>query len=124
MRKSGIFIVFVLICISSVCAQDTVGLTFNAQEPEYIRDARMEWFRDAHFGMFVHWGLYSVAAGIWNGKDYAANGGAAEWLQSAANVPADVYEKTLTPLFKPKKDFAREWARMAKDAGCRYVIFT
>ena len=124
MRKSGIFIVFVLICISPVCAQDTGGLSFNAQEPEYLRDARMEWFRDAHFGMFVHWGLYSVAEGIWNGKDYAANGGAAEWLQSAANVPADVYEKTLTPLFKPKKDFAREWARMAKEAGCRYVIFT
>jgi alpha-L-fucosidase len=117
-------IALVLICIPFVRAQDTSGLSFNAQEPEYLRDARMEWFRDAHFGMFVHWGLYSAAGGIWKGKDYAANGGAAEWLQSAANVSADEYEKTLTPLFKPKKDFAREWARMAKDAGCRYVIFT
>jgi len=110
--------------IFHVCGQDTSGLAFNAQEPEYLRDARMEWFRDAHFGMFVHWGLYSVAGGIWNGKDYATNGGAAEWLQNAANIPADVYAKTLIPLFRPKKDFAREWARMAKDAGCRYVIFT
>lgn len=124
MKKFGISIALALIHIIPACAQDTSGLAFNAQEPEYLRDARMEWFRDAHFGMFVHWGLYSVAGGIWNGKDYATNGGAAEWLQNAANVPSDVYAKTLTPLFRPKKDFAREWARMAKDAGCRYVIFT
>jgi len=124
MKKLGVFIGLALVGIFPVCAQDTAGLAFNAQEPEYLRNARMEWFRDAHFGMFVHWGLYSVAEGIWNGKDYATNGGAAEWLQNAANVPADVYAKTLTPLFRPKKDFAREWARMAKDAGCRYVIFT
>jgi alpha-L-fucosidase len=124
MKKLGVFIGLALVGIFPVCAQDTTGLAFNAQEPEYLRNARMEWFRDAHFGMFVHWGLYSVAEGIWNGKDYATNGGAAEWLQNAANVPADVYAKTLTPLFRPKKDFAREWARMAKDAGCRYVIFT
>jgi alpha-L-fucosidase len=104
-----------------VAAQNEGGLEFNAREPEYLRDARMEWFRDAHFGMFVHWGLYSGAEGLWNGKDY---GGAAEWIQNAANVPADVYAKTLLPLFRPKKDFAREWAKTAKEAGCRYVIFT
>jgi len=124
MKRVGIYIVSALISVSRLDAQDTSALAFNAQEPEYLRDARMEWFRDAHFGMFVHWGLYSVAGGIWEGKDYAANGGAAEWLQNAANIPADIYEKTLTPLFRPKKDFAREWARMAKAAGCRYVIFT
>jgi alpha-L-fucosidase len=102
-------------------AQTETGLAFNAEEPQYLRDARMEWFRDAHFGMFVHWGLYSAAEGVWDGKDY---GGAAEWLQNAANVPADVYAARLIPLFKPKKDFAREWAKTAKEAGCRYVIFT
>ena len=104
------YLLSALMYISSVHAQDTTGLTFNAQEPEYLRDARMEWFRDAHFGMFVHWGLYSVAGGIWKGKDYAANGGAAEWLQNAANIPADEYARALTPLFTPKKDFARDWA--------------
>ncbi|NRF41702.1 alpha-L-fucosidase [Pedobacter foliorum] len=102
-------------------AQVKEGLTANAEEPEAIRDARMRWFRDAHFGMFVHWGLYSGAAGEWDGKDYD---GCVEWIQNMANVPADVYEARLKPLFKPKKDFAREWAKTAKDAGCRYVIFT
>lgn len=102
-------------------AQQDGGLISNANESESIRDARMEWFRDAHFGMFVHWGLYSAAAGEWNGKDYE---GGVEWIQSMANVPAKEYADKLIPLFKPKKDFAREWAKTAKDAGCRYVVFT
>lgn len=102
-------------------AQAGGGLKANAAEPEAIRDARMRWFRDAHFGMFVHWGLYSAAAGEWNGKDYE---GCVEWIQNMANVPAAVYEKQLTPLFRPKPGFAREWAKTAKEAGCRYVIFT
>ncbi|WP_316748830.1 alpha-L-fucosidase [Pedobacter gandavensis] len=102
-------------------AQQDGGLASNANEPESLRDARMEWFRDAHFGMFVHWGLYSGAAGAWNGKDYE---GCVEWIQSMANVPAKEYADQLIPLFKPKKDFAREWAKTAKDAGCRYVVFT
>jgi alpha-L-fucosidase len=116
-----------LICLSLIFssvtafAQSGEGLLFNVEEPEHIRDARMQWFRDAHFGMFVHWGLYSGAEGMWDGKDY---GGCAEWIQHAANVPADIYASRLLPLFRPKKDFAREWARTAKEAGCRYVIFT
>lgn len=104
-----------------ISAQEAGGLITNAQEPEALRDARMEWFRDAHFGMFVHWGLYSAAEGVWDGKNYD---GCVEWIQNMANVPADVYEARLKPLFKPKKGFAREWAKTAKDAGCRYVIFT
>src|SRR5690348_16170208 len=105
-KQTPVTLVFILNCFF-VCAQDNAGgLDFNAHEPENIRDARMEWFRDAHFGMFVHWGLYSAAAGAWDGKEYP---GCAEWIQNAANVPADVYAKTLIPLFKPKKDFAREW---------------
>lgn len=102
-------------------AQIEGGLSANAAEPETIRNARMQWFRDAHFGMFVHWGLYSAAAGEWDGKNYE---GCVEWIQNMANVKADVYASRLLPLFKPKKDFAREWAKTAKDAGCRYVIFT
>lgn len=110
-----------LLSAATTYAQQDGGLQANANEPEAIRDARMRWFRDAHFGMFVHWGLYSAAAGEWNGKAYD---GAVEWIQSAANVPAAEYAAKLMPLFKPKKDFAREWAKAAKDAGCRYVVFT
>jgi len=85
------------------------------------RDARMKWWREARFGMFVHWGLYSIPAGEWNGKKY---GGGVEWIQKRAEVPATVYEQELIPKFKPKQDFAAEWAKLAKEAGCKYVVFT
>ncbi|MDF7826784.1 alpha-L-fucosidase [Pontiellaceae bacterium B12227] len=86
------------------------------------REVRMEWWREARFGMFVHWGLYSIPAGEWNGRKWK-NGGV-EWIQKKANIPAEEYEKTLVPQFEPKPGFAEEWAETAKLAGCRYLVFT
>lgn len=83
-------------------------------------DARMAWWREARFGMFIHWGLYSVAAGEWNGYK---TGGVGEWLQRSGNVPVHEYEK-LTREFNPVKFDAKEWVRIAKDAGCRYIVIT
>lgn len=85
------------------------------------RDARMAWWREARLGMFVHWGLYSGAEGVWDGKPY---GGGVEWIQDYAGVPADVYSAKMRPLFKPKPGFAKAWARLAKDMGAEYVVFT
>ncbi|MDG1301719.1 MAG: alpha-L-fucosidase [Opitutae bacterium] len=86
------------------------------------RDTRMEWWREARFGMFVHWGLYSIPAGKWEEKEFKKGG--VEWIQSKAAISADVYEAELIPQFKPKAEFAEEWARIAKTAGCRYLVFT
>ena len=86
------------------------------------RDARMAWWRQARFGMFVHWGLYAIPAGEWDGKTWTKGG--MEWIQRRANVPADVYAQRLLPQFKPKPDFATDWAALAAAAGCRYVVFT
>lgn len=85
------------------------------------RDARMAWWRQARLGMFVHWGLYSGAEGVWDGQQY---GGGVEWIQHYAGIPAEEYAARLKPLFHPKRDFAREWARLAKDMGAEYVVFT
>lgn len=85
------------------------------------RDARMAWWREARLGMFVHWGLYSAAEGVWDGKGYQ---GGVEWIQHYAGVPAEVYQARLRPWFKPRKGFAREWARLAKAMGAEYVVFT
>jgi alpha-L-fucosidase len=90
-------------------------------ETQEQRDARMKWWRDARLGMFVHWGLYSGAEGIWDGKPY---GGGVEWIQNEAGVPADEYAQRMRPLFKPKPGFAKAWARLAKDMGAEYVVFT
>jgi alpha-L-fucosidase len=87
------------------------------------RDQRMAWWRDARFGMFVHWGLYSGLAGTWDDKPVATSGGM-EWIQQRVGADTDTYAKRAIPLFKPGPGFAREWARLAKDAGARYVVFT
>jgi alpha-L-fucosidase len=82
----------------------------------------MKWWREARFGMFVHYGLYAIPAGQWDEQTWDRGG--MEWIQRRANVPADVYAKRLLPQFKPKQGFATEWANLAKDAGCKYVVFT
>src|SRR3954454_19781297 len=87
------------------------------------RDARMKWWREARFGMFVHWGLYSGLAGTWEGKPVATTGGM-EWIQQRVKADTKTYAERAIPLFKPKPGFAREWAKVAKNAGCRYLVFT
>jgi alpha-L-fucosidase len=97
--------------------------TLCAGEPTAERDQRMQWWREARFGMFVHWGLYSGLAGTWNSKPVGDRGGM-EWIQQRVGADTDTYAKQAIPLFKPKPDFAKEWARLAKQAGCKYLVFT
>jgi alpha-L-fucosidase len=94
-----------------------------AAETREQHDARMQWWRDARFGMFVHWGLYSGLAGTWDGKPVATRGGM-EWIQERVKADTATYAERAIPLFQPKPGFARQWARLAKQAGCRYVVFT
>ncbi len=94
-----------------------------AAESAAERDARMQWWREARFGMFVHWGLYSGLAGTWDGKPVATKGGM-EWIQQRVGADTDTYAKHAIPLFQPKPGFAREWAKVAKAAGAKYVVLT
>ena len=91
-----------------------------ASETKEQFEARMAWFREARFGMFIHWGLYSEAAGEWNGK---AVSGAGEWIQETGKIPTSQYE-TLVPRFNPVKYDANEWVRIAKSAGMKYIVIT
>jgi alpha-L-fucosidase len=92
---------------------------FNAAaETPAAHNQRMEWFRDARFGMFLHWGVYAVPAGAWNGK---TNYG--EWFLENTQMPVSQYEK-FAAQFNPTNFNAREWVRMAKDAGMRYIVIT
>ena len=83
-------------------------------------DARMEWFREAKFGMFIHWGLYSVAAGEWNGKPVRGIG---EWIQSNARITVEDYAP-LQQRFNPVKFDAKRWVAIAKNAGMKYIVIT
>ncbi len=100
----------------------TVQAGFPPESPA-ARDARMAWWRQARFGMFVHWGLYSGLAGTWNGKAVGTRGGM-EWLQQRVKVDTYEYAHEAIPRFQPQPGFAREWARLAREAGCKYVVFT
>lgn len=80
----------------------------------------MDWWREARFGMFIHWGLYSVAAGEWNGKPVDGIG---EWIQNFAKVPNSEYEK-LAERFTLSKYEPETWVKLAKQAGARYIVFT
>ncbi|MBI5707832.1 MAG: alpha-L-fucosidase [Armatimonadetes bacterium] len=82
------------------------------------KPGRMDWWREARFGMFIHWGLYSVLAGEWNGSK-----GHAEWIRETAHIPINEYEKLLGQ-FNPVKFDADAWAKMAKDAGMKYLVIT
>jgi len=84
------------------------------------RDARMKWWREARFGMFIHWGLYAVPAGTWKDKQY---GGGVEWIMHQAKVPVAEY-KPLLGQFNPVKYNPAEWVALAKAAGMKYIVIT
>lgn len=91
-----------------------------AVETQAERDGRMNWWRGARFGMFIHWGLYAVPAGEYNGQHSKKIG---EWIMEWANIPRAEYEK-FAPRFNPVKFNAQEWVRIAKDAGMKYIVIT
>ncbi len=108
-----------LLC-STVMVFNASGQTAESKE---ARDARMRWWRNARFGMFVHWGLYSGLAGTWDGKPVGTKGGM-EWIQQRVKADTDTYAQRAIPLFKPMPGFAKEWVKLAKAAGCRYIVLT
>ncbi|MCU0914704.1 MAG: alpha-L-fucosidase [Planctomycetes bacterium] len=84
------------------------------------QDEKMAWFREAKFGLFIHWGLYAVPAGTWKGEQIAGIG---EWIMNRAKIPVKEYEQ-LAGQFNPVKFNAEEWVQMAKDAGMKYIVIT
>lgn len=83
-------------------------------------DERIAWWREAKFGMFIHWGLYAVPAGAWKGTSYPGIG---EWIMFKARIPVDEYE-ALAEQFNPTEFDAEAWADLAVAAGMRYMIIT
>ena len=79
-----------------------------------------QWFRDAKFGIFMHWGLYSALGNDWQGKSYYGSG---EWLMNRAKIPAAEYARVAAG-FNPTNFNAKEWARFVKDTGARYLVIT
>src|SRR5580658_10647318 len=83
-------------------------------------DARMRWWREARFGMFIHWGLYSIPAGTWNGKQVSGIG---EWIMNRGSIPVADY-KVLASQFNPTAFSAHDIVALAKAAGMKYIVIT
>ncbi|MDB6017597.1 MAG: Alpha-L-fucosidase [Pedosphaera sp.] len=98
-------------------AEDAAQTTPETKEQ---RDARMKWWRDARFGMFIHWGVYSVPAGVWNGEESRHIG---EWLMLDYKIPVTEYS-ALTEQFNPVDFDANKIVKIAKDAGMNYIVIT
>ena len=80
----------------------------------------MQWWRDAKFGMFIHWGPYAVPAGIYQGDTIPGIG---EWIMERAQIPVAEYEK-FSAQFNPTQYNADEWVQIAKEAGIKYIVIT
>lgn len=100
-----------LLSCSSAYADDTPIASDTPPE-------RLEWWQDAKFGLFIHWGPYSRAGGEWNGTtDHA------EWLQFTAKIPLAEY-KAFAAGFNPVEFDAEQWVLIAKEAGMKYLVIT
>ncbi|MCX6285856.1 MAG: alpha-L-fucosidase [Bacteroidetes bacterium] len=109
MKRPLILILFSFCLISRLAAQ---------KETAAQHDTRMQWWSEARFGMFIHWGLYAVPAGTWDGKT-----GYGEWIRTSAQIPLETYNK-FQPQFNPAGFNADEWVKAARDAGMKYIVIT
>ena len=82
------------------------------------QDARLNWFRAARFGLFIHWGVYAVPAGTWQGRKVGA-----EWIMNQGKIPMADY-KALAKDFTAAQYDPVAWAQLAADAGVKYVVIT
>jgi len=112
--KKTIFAITVILLMGQFMVQPL------AAQKVLTKDERMAWWREARFGMFIHWGVYAIPAGIWNGCEI---GGIGEWIMNRAKIPVRDY-KEMAKQFNPVKYDPDAWVQMAKDAGMKYIIIT
>ena len=115
MKKACILFVFFLLIygITMSCSKKEMRSPEKAKTP-------LEEFHDMKFGMFIHWGLYAVPAGVWKGEYVRGIG---EWIMYRKKIPVKEYEK-LAEQFNPVKFNADEWSQLAQDAGMKYMVIT
>jgi alpha-L-fucosidase len=109
MKKTVLALALLLILGQSISAQKTL-----------TNDERMAWWREARFGMFIHWGVYALPAGTWDGRQI---GGIGEWIMNRGKIPVADYQR-MAKNFNPIKYDPDTWVRMAKDAGMKYIVIT
>lgn len=117
MNKVSLIFLLSFVITLNVKAQKQKDYTQESEE-DYLN--RMEWFSEAKYGMFIHFGLYSQLGGVWKGETAK---GYAEWIQARAEISANEYTM-LTHTFNPKDFNAEEIVSLAKEAGMKYIVIT
>jgi alpha-L-fucosidase len=112
------FLVFIVGCTG----QSTQRAENNLNGDYTDQTGRLEWFKEAKFGMFIHWGPYSRLAGEWNGRSVPV-GENAEWIMKKLAIPVSEYRE-LAHKMNPLRFDAHEWVRLAKNAGMKYIVIT
>ena len=102
------------------CVVIFLMVQINMAQKTLTKDERMQWWREARFGMFIHWGVYAVPAGTWDGRQI---GGIGEWIMNRGKIPVADYQR-IAKDFNPVKYDPDAWVRMAKDAGMKYIVIT
>jgi len=110
MMRKGLILACLGLCLAGSLAQAETKKAF---------DERMRWWRDAKFGMFIHFGPYAVLGGVYKGNNSAA----AEWIMNEENIPIPEYE-AYAQQFDPAQFDAKAWVALAKAGGARYIIIT
>jgi alpha-L-fucosidase len=112
----------ILLCLMMVfiaCQNQELQKNYLYESPEE-KDKRMQWWREGRFGMFIHWGLYAIPGGVYDGKKIDGIG---EWIMEKADIPVNEYE-TYATQFNPVRFNASEWVKLAKEAGMKYIVIT
>ena len=113
-------IIFLTSVLSFSLPAQKTNLLQNQRSVDESKEKKLQWFREARFGMMIHWGLYSVPAGEWKGRPIEGLG---EWIMNHAKIPVAEYEQ-LAKQFDPEKFDAEEIVRLAKNAGMKYIVIT
>jgi len=117
MKHKSAFAIF-LLCLA--CSPKNSGVRPEGADAKTA--TLPEWFSGGKFGMFIHWGPYSVLGGEWNGKRIE-QGDIAEWIMQRFQIPLAEYRK-VAAAFDPAQFHAREWVALAKNAGMKYLVIT
>jgi alpha-L-fucosidase len=107
-------------CLLALLPLALPAQTTAPRPPDPAREKRLEWFRDAKYGLFIHWGLYAIPAGEWQGKRSLGLG---EWIMNRSKIPVREYEKFASQ-FNPVKFDPDGWVQLAQDAGMKYIVIT
>ena len=109
-----------VLAANRAAAEPVSSNTLVPAETPAQRDARMAWWREARFGMFIHWGVYSVPAGTYHGQRVPGIG---EWIMNRAKIPMAEYQP-FARQFNPTNFNAEQWVRLARAAGMKYIVIT